>query len=185
MSTPEPLGNAAGRSRASRVADLLWAAIEGALALLLVAMFVMVLANVVLRYAFGSGIVVSEELSRLGLVWITFAGAVTAWRRGAHLGVDNIPQLLPPLGRWLCAVASEAVTLLCCVLVVIGTWQQHAVSVSTTSLVTGMPMIWMYGMGYVAGGGIALLVVQRLACLLLQGPRGLVPASTEAVEVVA
>lgn len=170
---------------AGRLADLLFAGIEGLLALLLVGMLVMVLGNVLLRYAFGTGIVVSEELSRLGLVWVTFAGAVVAWRRGAHLGVDNLVHLLPPAGRWVCAVLSEGLTTACCVLVVLGTWQQHAVSVSTHSLVTGMPLIWMYGMGYVAGGGIGLLSLHQLLRLLRNGPRAVVAPVAETAQVVA
>lgn len=171
--------------RAGRAVDLLFAGIEGLLALLLVAMLAMVLGNVLLRYVFGTGIVVSEELSRLGLVWITFAGAVVAWRRGAHLGVDNLVQALPRAGRWICAVLAEALTVLCCVLVVIGTWQQHAVSLSTTSLVAGIPLIWMYGMGYVAGGGIGLLSLHKLLRLLAGGPRAVEDLPHETAQVVA
>ncbi len=49
-------------------------------------MVVLVFGNVVLRYAFNSGITVSEELSRWLFVWLTFVGAVVALRDHAHLG---------------------------------------------------------------------------------------------------
>lgn len=153
-----------------RLVDRFFAVVEALLSALLVAMVVMVLGNVVLRYAFGTGIVVSEELSRLGLVWLTFIGAVVAWRRGAHLGMDGFVSLLSPAGRWLCLLVSEALTLVCCGVVIVGTWQQHDISATTNSLVTGIPLIWMYGMGYVAGGGIGLLTLQRLVQLLRGGP---------------
>ncbi|NDY93911.1 TRAP transporter small permease, partial [Ideonella livida] len=39
---------------------------------LLAVMVVLVFGNVVLRYAFNSGITVSEELSRWAFVWLTF-----------------------------------------------------------------------------------------------------------------
>ena len=45
--------------------------LELLLVLLLAAMVVMVFGNVVLRYAFNSGITVSEELSRWAFVWMT------------------------------------------------------------------------------------------------------------------
>ena len=169
-----------------RAVDRLFAVVEGMLAALMVAMVAMVFGNVVLRYAFGTGIVVSEELSRLGLVWLTFIGAVVAWRRGAHLGMDNFVALLPTTGRWLCRLASEALTLLCCAAVVAGTWQQHDISATTTSLVTGIPLIWMYGMGYVAGGCIGLMSIQRLVQLVRSGPAALraLPAAGP-VEVIA
>ena len=166
-------GAAAPQGRLDRVIDHGCAVVEGLLAALMMAMVAMVLGNVVLRYAFGTGIAVSEELSRLGLVWITFIGAVVAWWRGQHLGVDTVVLLLPPVGRWLCALASEALAILCCVLVVIGTAQQHEISTTTTSLVTGLPLIWVYGMGYVAGAGIGALALLRLVRLAMKGPRAM------------
>ena len=172
-------------SAVGRAVDRLFGVVEALLAALLVAMVAMVLGNVILRYAFGTGIVVSEELSRLGLVWITFAGAVVAWRRGAHLGVDTLVRVLPPAGRWLCAMVSEALAVVCCAVVVVGTWQQHEISATTTSLVAGIPLIWVYGMGYVAGGGIALLSLVRLVRLAAGGPALLEPRAVATQEVVA
>lgn len=46
-------------------------------------MVVMVFGNVVLRYAFNSGIAISEEVSRWLFVWITFLGAIVAVRERA------------------------------------------------------------------------------------------------------
>jgi TRAP-type C4-dicarboxylate transport system permease small subunit len=56
--------------------------LEGAIAVMLAVMVVLVFGNVVLRYGFGSGITVSEELSRWLFVWLTFLGALVALRRG-------------------------------------------------------------------------------------------------------
>lgn len=188
MASPDGTGRSGTAGLASAVGrgvDRLFGAVEAVLAALLVAMVAMVLGNVILRYAFGTGIVVSEELSRLGLVWITFAGAVVAWRRGAHLGVDTLVRLLPPAGRWLCAVVSEAFAVVCCAVVVVGTWQQHEISATTTSLVAGIPLIWVYGMGYVAGAGIALLSMARLVRLVAGGPASLQVPAAPAQEAVA
>jgi len=46
----------------------------------LAVMVVMVFGNVVLRYAFNSGIIVSEEVSRWLFLWVTFLGAIVALR---------------------------------------------------------------------------------------------------------
>lgn len=57
-------------------------------------MVVLVFTNVVLRYAFNSGIAMSEELSRWLFVWLTFLGAVVAMHERAHLGTDSlVPRL--------------------------------------------------------------------------------------------
>jgi len=61
--------------------DRLFRAIDALLATLLLAMVLMVFGNVVLRYAFNSGIVVSEELSRFCFVWLTFIGAIAVIAR--------------------------------------------------------------------------------------------------------
>ena len=50
--------------------------LEWTIALGLAIMVVLVFGNVVLRYAFNSGITVSEEVSRWLFVWVTFLGAI-------------------------------------------------------------------------------------------------------------
>ena len=62
-------------------------------------MVVLVFGNVVLRYAFNSGITVSEELSRWLFVWLTFLGAIVALREHGHLGTEVLVSRLGPRGR--------------------------------------------------------------------------------------
>lgn len=45
--------------------------------------------NVVLRYLFNSSIEWAEEITRYGVVWITFIGASVCIYKGAHLGIDT------------------------------------------------------------------------------------------------
>jgi len=145
-----------------RGVDMFFKVIEGLLAAMLVAMLLMVLGNVILRYGFGTGISASEELSRMLFVWIVFVGAVVATRDGTHLGVDSLVSKLPHAGRVACAVASELIILACCVLVFRGTWRQHEVNASIRSLVTGIPIIWVFGVGYLLSAGIAVLSLRKL-----------------------
>lgn len=135
---------------------------EALLALMLASMLCMVLVNVVMRYGFGSGISATEELSRTLFVWLTFTGAVIATYERAHLGVDSLVARLPHGGRVACAAISELVVLGCCVLVFWGTWRQHEVNATNKSLTTGMPLIWVFGVGYVASIGIGLITAWRL-----------------------
>jgi TRAP-type transport system small permease protein len=158
---PKESPEAPQRRRPSSV-DRLFKAVEGLLAALLVAMLAMVLGNVILRYGFGTGITVSEELSRTMFVWITFIGAVVATREGTHLGVDSMVAHLPHGGKVACAVLSELIIVGCCALIFWGTWRQHEVNATTASLVTGMPLIWIFGIGYVMSVGIGVLAVHKL-----------------------
>ena len=84
------------------IVDKGFRALEALLVLVLAAMVVMVFANVVLRYGFGSGITVSEEISRFLFVWLIFLGSVPVMRQHGHLGVEMLvgKLLRRPAGGW-------------------------------------------------------------------------------------
>ena len=63
----------------------------------MVIMSLLVLVNVILRYAFNSGLPFSVEVSRFAFVWVVFLGAIVALKDGSHLGVDTIVRKLPRL----------------------------------------------------------------------------------------
>ena len=136
--------------------------LEAFLAFCLIAMVIMVFGNVVLRYGFDSGIVMSEELSRFAFIWLVFVGAVVAMHEGAHLGVDSLVKALPRGGKIACLVASELLILACCAMFFWGTWRQHEVNATTMAQVTGMSLIWIFGMGYFTSVGIALVSLRKL-----------------------
>ncbi len=135
---------------------------SGLLVLLLSAMVVMVFGNVVLRYGFDSGLDFSEELSRFFFIWITFLGAIIAMRENAHLGLDTLVRVLPRAGKVACFGISNALMLMCCALMFYGTWRQHQINATTMSAITGIPMIWVYGVGYVASLAMGALIAGNL-----------------------
>ena len=142
--------------------DRLFKAVEAVLAALLLGMVLMVFGNVVLRYAFNSGIVVSEELSRIFFVWLTFIGAIVAMRDGTHLGMDNVVERLPRRGKLACLAASQVLILACCAILVWGTWRQHEINATTHAAVTGLSMIWIFGLGYLCSICIGVLALHQL-----------------------
>lgn len=128
----------------------------------MVAMVFMVFGNVVLRYAFNSGISVSDEMSRYFFIWLTYLGALLAMHEGGHLGVDTLIKHLPVLGKKLCLFVSEALMLFCNVLFFVGTYKMHEVQVSNVSPVVGISMIWIYGVGYIVSVVMAIINVNVL-----------------------
>ena len=76
------------------VINLYFRLLEAAMVLCLAAMCVMVFGNVLLRYAFDSGISSSEELSGFLFIWLTFLGAIVALREDGHLGVHMLVRRL-------------------------------------------------------------------------------------------
>lgn len=135
---------------------------EGLLVLLLAGMVVMVFGNVVLRYGFNSGLNFSEEMSRYMFVWLTFIGAVLAFREYGHVGVETFVRLLGPVGRRVCLALTNAIILLCAVVLFWGTWKQHQINASMTAPVVGLSMIWVFGITYFTGAAIAALAFVRL-----------------------
>jgi TRAP-type C4-dicarboxylate transport system permease small subunit len=133
----------------NKAIDLFFRTLEVLVVVAMVAMVIMVFGNVVLRYAFNSGITVSEEMSRYCFIWLTYIGAMVAMRERAHLGVDTLVKRLPTAGKKLCLVLSEGLMLLCNGLFFVGTWKMHELQVTNVSPVVGISMIWVYGIGYI------------------------------------
>ncbi|MFQ3788812.1 TRAP transporter small permease [Halomonas sp. A29] len=72
------------------------------LALGVILMAVNTVANVISRFAFGESLHFSEEVNRILIVMITFAGLGYAARHGRHIRMSAIYDALPTGGRrWL------------------------------------------------------------------------------------
>lgn len=142
--------------------DRFFKLLELLVVLCLVAMVVMVFGNVVLRYAFNSGITISEEMSRYCFIWLTYLGAMVAMREGGHLGVDTLVKALPLAGKKTCLFLSEVLMLFCNVLFLMGTWKMHELQVTNVSPVVGISMIWIYGIGYVVAVVMGLFNLSKL-----------------------
>ena len=142
---------------------------EFLIVLCLAAMVVMVFGNAALRklsdtglILFGGGIDVSEELSRIVFVWLTFIGAVVVARENGHLGVDTLVAKFGTRGRTISMVISDALSVLCCAVFFWGTWRQAGLHVSNYAPITGMSMIWVYGMGFFTSIGMGALAIARI-----------------------
>lgn len=75
------------------------------LALGVLLMAINTVANVVGRFIFGSSIFFSEELNRILIVMITFAGIGYAARHGRHIRMSAIYDALPVGGRRVLMIA--------------------------------------------------------------------------------
>lgn len=136
------------------------------MALCMAGMVVLVFGNVVLRYAFNSGITVSEELSRLFFVWMCFLGAILGLRERAHLGVDTLVARLPRTGKMACAVVSCGLMLWVTWLVLQGSWTQTVINWSAQAPATGLSMGLLYGIGVVFGLSTGAILLHEMYLLL-------------------
>jgi len=121
----------------------------------LAVMGILVFGNVVLRYAFNSGIAISEELSRLLFVWLIFLGAVLASAQRVHIGFDTLQRHVGPRTRRALIVFSGVLILIGCVIFIIGGYKQTLINLGNTYPVLGISYGWLYGVGLIFG--IALI----------------------------
>ncbi len=140
-----------------RLDRLIFHAIDLAMVLLLAAMTVMVFANVVLRYGFGSGIDLSEELSRFCFVWLIFLGSISAMRRNLHMGFDMVVTTARPGVRRVLLTLANGLVLACCAVLLFGTLKQWHINATNIAPVTGMPMSWLFGILVPASLGIGVM----------------------------
>ncbi|RUT35097.1 TRAP transporter small permease [Arsenicitalea aurantiaca] len=142
--------------------DYLTRGIEVILVLLLASMAVMVFANVVMRYGFNSGLAISEEMSRFFFVWLTFIGAVVTFKENGHLGVETLVRMFGRRGRMICMALTNALIIMCAVILFWGTWLQQPINASVIAPVSRMPMIYVFGVTYFAAVGIGIIAAVRL-----------------------
>ena len=65
---------------------------------LLVAMAIIIVTNVFMRYVLNSGLQWAEEISKVLMVWFTFIGMAVGVKQGLHISIHILPRNLP---AWL------------------------------------------------------------------------------------
>ncbi|MBQ1762557.1 MAG: TRAP transporter small permease [Aquincola sp.] len=136
--------------------------LDALIAIALAVMVVLVFGNVVLRYAFNTGITVSEELSRWLFVWLTFMGAVVALKDRGHLGTDMLVSRLPRAGKRACAVLGQGLMLWVTWLLFSGSLQQARINANVTAPTSGLSMGIFYSVGVVFAVLSAALLLREL-----------------------
>jgi len=83
-----------------------------ALSILFGGMSVIIFMQVIWRYVLRSPLSWSEETARYLFVWVSFLGAITAARRGNHIGMEMLRDALSPTGKNLLRFVSNLVCIL-------------------------------------------------------------------------
>jgi C4-dicarboxylate transporter DctQ subunit len=95
---------------------------ENIIVFLLVAMTLLVFADVVMRFGFGAGLLWSQELTLYLSAWFVMFGISYGLKVGAHIGVDAVVKLFP---THIQRIISSIAVLLClfyCSLFFYGAW---------------------------------------------------------------
>jgi TRAP-type C4-dicarboxylate transport system permease small subunit len=172
-----------------RLRNTLVRPIEAIIAACMAVMLLLVFGNVVLRYAFNTGIAVSDELSRLLFVWMVFLGAAAALFEHAHLGVDSLVQALPRTGKVICFVLSNVLMLYATWLMATGTWKQFDINLGMTMPVMGISQAWFFApllvFTAISAGWFAFMILKALTGRIKDGELIGVRESEEEVDVEA
>ena len=142
--------------------DKLVKCVEWVLVAMLAIMATLVFGNVVLRYGFNSGIVFSEEVSRFLFMWINLIGALVVLKDHGHLGVTSLVEKLGERGQRICRFIADALTCICCLLLVHGTWKQVIIGMDDNAPVTGIPMGYVQLSLLFSGIGMACVLAYSL-----------------------
>jgi TRAP-type C4-dicarboxylate transport system permease small subunit len=140
--------------------------LEWLIAVALAIMVVLVFGNVVLRYAFNSGITVSEEVSRWLFVWLTFLGAIVALRQRDHLGSDMLVSRLGPTGKKVCLVVGQLLMLYIAWLLFQGSLTQAQINADVQAPVTGASVAIFYASGVVFAVSAGVIILDDLLRVL-------------------
>nr|WP_278434456.1 TRAP transporter small permease [Brucella anthropi] len=158
-------------SMINRIVDGYFKLLEFILFVCMAGLVITVFGNVVLRYGFNSGILVSEELSRFLFIWMTFIGAVVVLREQGHLGMDTVIKMLPLNGAKVAKAISDVLIIVCCVFLIAGTWQQHEVNMGNLSPVMMVPLEHVYSVAYISGISMMVITAISLVSTFLPGAR--------------
>jgi TRAP-type transport system small permease protein len=125
-------------------------------------MVLMVFGNVVMRYAFNSGIAISEELSRWLFLWLIFLGASIAVHEQSHMGSDMVMDLLPPKVQRVALVLGQLLMLWATWLLLKGSWAQTMINWEVLAPVSEFSMAWVYTTGIVFSVGTGIMLLSDL-----------------------
>ncbi len=95
---------------------------EAILSLLLLAMTLLVFAEVVARFGFNAGIHWAQEVTLLLSAWFVLFGASYGVKVGAHIGVDVFAKMLPAGVHRGVTLIAVALCLFYCGLFLYGSW---------------------------------------------------------------
>lgn len=146
-----------------------WAirALEFIMVLMMIGMLILVGLNVAMRIGFNSGLDFAEEVPRFMFIWLTFCGAVVAMKQNTHINVNMFVHMVgKPVQKVFYAI-TQILVLICGVLITYGTVMLHTVIAENASPVLQISTLWVYGVTYIAGPGLALIAIANLIRLAL------------------
>ncbi len=133
---------------------------------LLAGLVIVLVWQVISRYALNAPSSYTEEILRYGVIWMSLLGAAYATGKGSHMSVDMLRDRLSERGRLrLDAMISVAFVLFAGIVLIWGGMRGVQIASAQTSAVMRIPMSWVYLSLPVTGGLMVAYSLLNLADL--------------------
>lgn len=127
----------------------------------MLAMVVIIFAQVVARYALSNSLSWSEEIGRYIFVWMTFIGSAIAVRNKLHVALDMFVVRLPRSLQKLCLMISYVSMMIFTGVVVYGGYKFVLKGSNQISAAMQLPMHYVYIVLPVGGGLIFFYLLKN------------------------
>lgn len=140
---------------------------------MVIAMTLVLLAQIIFRYFLQQPLIWSEELALVLMIWVTFLGSALLLATHEHISIDFMVELMPTGWQRFTAVVVAVLMLLFNIGLTYGAWLVAERTVGSTSPGLGVSMAWHYA-GTIIGGLLMIVVsveelVKHTRKLLLPG----------------
>lgn len=129
---------------------------------LLAAMVAIVFWNVVSRYFLGASIAWSEEISRFMLIWVVFLGAILAYIKDEHLGLDILIKAVPKKVAHVMQVIADIGVLYAVYIILVGGYSLTMQSWDWLSPAAAVPYAYVYLVIPLAGAAVLIMTIYKL-----------------------
>lgn len=149
---------------------------------LFITLVIITFMQVIFRYVLNNSLSWSGEASRYLFVWISLFGSALAVKRGSHIAMEALVDILPPKAKkWLILLGGLCVTFFVVIFTRSGIGlMQSSTGQSSTALGIPMPMIYI---AFPASGLIMFYYIVKTTYQKIKGDPGIRDESTTLQEV--
>lgn len=125
--------------------DRLYGVLRAICVVILIEYLILVLLQVLFRYVLNESLFWAEEAVRFSMVWSVLLGSALVARDRAHIRIDVIENMLPPLARRRLDLVLDVLMIVFMVILMITGIQFAGRSMMQTSPSLDLPMWMVYG----------------------------------------
>ena len=134
--------------------------IEGACAILMVALAVLVFIQVFNRFVLQTPLAWSEDLAMLLYQWVVFVGAALGVKRMRHFGIELVVRQLPDRWRHRIELVSPLVMLVVAVVMIVQGWTMLGFNRNRTFATMDLSYTWAFLPIPLSGALIIVYLIQ-------------------------